>query len=99
MAVVSKGRPPKPHDARRYARRRFAEQLPTILDTYSAAAVQGDIASLKALLALVGFDRDDAHVAPPRRRRRKSLAQLLLEDMKKGAPLPKDDVFDKQPEA
>lgn len=83
MQAKMREKAPQPHRARHYARKKFAEQLPQIFNTYATAAIGGDIASLKALISLVGFDREDAHVAPVRRRRGRSVSQMLLEELKK----------------
>lgn len=82
-----KQRPPKPGAARQYARRWFANDLPNILETYGDAAIGGDVASLKALLTLCGFDRDDVAAGPARRRRGQSLAKKLLDDLRKAPPV------------
>jgi hypothetical protein len=68
---------PRPANCRKYARARFAEALPEIMDKLLAEALAGNVAPWKVLIELTGLDTPDP---PPRLRRKKekTLEQILL---------------------
>ena len=79
-------RPPKPGGMQRFARQWLANDLPAILETCGDAASGGDTASLKALMTLCGFDREMSGKVEGRTRRGRSLAKILLDDLRRNPP-------------
>ena len=74
---------PRPHRCREYARKRFAEELPLIVDRFAEGARDGDVTCLKALLTLSGFDKEETHGPQARRRRGFSFAKMLRDDLRR----------------
>jgi hypothetical protein len=74
-------RAPRPANCRKFARGRFAEQLPGIMDKLTEKALAGSVPHMKVLLELTGLDKTE----PPQtsQRKEKSLEAILLEQWRK----------------
>ena len=72
---------PRPANCRKFARARFAQQLPDIMDKLTKEALAGSVPHLKVLLELTGLDKAE----PPHavQRKEKSLEAILLEQWRK----------------
>jgi hypothetical protein len=72
---------PRPANCRKFARARFAQQLPHIMDKLTKEALDGSVPHLKVLLELTGLDKAE----PPHtsQRKEKSLEAILLEQWRK----------------
>jgi hypothetical protein len=72
---------PRPKFCRTYAKKRVAEALPAIAERFVEEAKKGSIQHAKVLIRLSGLDGKD--VPKPAKRRGKSLAGRLLEELRK----------------
>jgi len=70
---------PRPRNCRTYTRARLAEALPEILRKFVDEAKEGSIPHTKALTALSGLDQGEVD-PPAKKRRSKSVAELILEE-------------------
>jgi hypothetical protein len=72
---------PRPANCRKFARARFAEQLPKIMVKLTEQALDGSVPHMKLLLELTGLDKAE----PPQtaQRKEKSLEAILLEQWRK----------------
>ncbi len=76
------GAAPKPKQCRTFTRKKVAEALPDIVETFVEEAKRGSIAHAKLLTVLSGFDKTDkSETAGVKKRRGKSAMTLLLEQM------------------
>jgi hypothetical protein len=76
------GAAPRPKQCRTFTRKRVAEALPEIVETFVEEAKKGSIAHVKMLATLGGLDKvDKAEAHGPKKRRGKSAMTLLLETM------------------
>jgi hypothetical protein len=76
------GAAPRPKQCRTFTRKRVAESLPEILDTFVEEAKKGSIAHAKLLTVLSGFDKADKNESTVvKKRRGKSAMTLLRETM------------------
>jgi hypothetical protein len=73
---------PRPKYCRTYTRKRVAEALPEIVERFIAEAKRGSVPHAKALANLGGLDKGDV-VPKVKKRRGKSLAGILLDELKK----------------
>ena len=82
------GRPLRPRQCRSFAKKRVAEALPEIVERFVREAKQGSIPHAKALVALSGLDQaeapDDAVRERARRRKRRSLTEMLMQELRRG---------------
>ena len=73
---------PRPVHCKRFARARFAEALPEIMQTLLDQVKTGSVPHLKVVLELTGLDK--AETAPRKdKREEKSLEAILLEQWRK----------------
>jgi hypothetical protein len=73
-------KPPKPSQLRNFTREAVAESMPTIVDAFVDEAKKGSVSHLNLLSKLAGFDQKA--VPAPSKRRGKSFAYRLLDNMK-----------------
>lgn len=82
------GRPLRPKQCRSFAKKRMAEALPEIVERFVREAKQGSIPHAKALVALSGLDQveapNDGARERARDRKRRSLTEMLLQELKRG---------------
>ena len=76
---------PRPKYCRTYTRKRVAEALPEIVETFLKAAKEGSVPHAKALANLGGLDKGDV-VPKVKQQRGKSLAGRLLEQLRTVPP-------------
>ena len=74
-------RAPRPRLCRAYVRKRMAERMPELVELLLKQANDGSLGHLKILVGLAGLDKGE--VAPPIKRREKSLEKILLEQWAK----------------
>jgi hypothetical protein len=80
----SSGAAPKPKQCRTFTRKKVAEALPEIVETFVEEAKKGSIAHAKMLATLGGLDKTETGEVPGvKKRRGKSAMTLLLEKMSK----------------
>ena len=72
---------PRPRYCRVFARKRIAEEMPTLIDMLLDQARQGSLGHLKVLVQLAGLDKGE--VKPKVQRREKSLEAILMEQWAK----------------
>ncbi len=73
---------PKPKQCRTFTRKKVAEALPDIVETFVEEAKKGSIAHAKMLAVLGGLDKaDKSETQVVKKRRGKSAMTLLLEQM------------------
>lgn len=72
---------PRPANCKKFARARFAKQLPDIMDKLTTEALAGSVPHLKVLLELTGLDKSEP--PQPSQRKEKSLEAILLEQWRK----------------
>jgi hypothetical protein len=77
---TSSKKPPRPSQCRNYTREAVAKSLPDILETFVGQAKSGSVPHFNHLAKFGGFDLRP--MPAPGKRKGKSLAQRLLEDMK-----------------
>jgi hypothetical protein len=77
---TSRKKPPRPSQCRDYTREAVAESLPTIIKTFVSEAKSGSVPHFNHLAKFGGFDLRPIPASV--KRKGKSLAQSLLEDMK-----------------
>jgi hypothetical protein len=76
------GAAPKPKQCRTFTRKKVAEALPDIVETFVKEAKKGNIAHAKMLATLGGLDKAEKGEGEVRKKRRgKSAMTLLLETM------------------
>lgn len=75
-------KPPRPGRAKAFARARFAEALPGIMDRLLKEVLDGSVPHLKVVLELTGLDEPELAPAAGRRKE-KSLETILLERWKR----------------
>ena len=73
-------KPPRPSQCRDYTREAVAESLPEIIDTFVDEAKSGSVSHFNHLAKFGGFDLRPIPASV--KRKGKSFAQSLLEDMK-----------------
>jgi hypothetical protein len=74
------GAAPRPKQCRTFTRKKVAEALPEIVETFVEEAKKGSIAHTKMLATLGGLDKvDKGETQGPKKRRGKSAMTLLLE--------------------
>ncbi len=79
---------PQARYCRSYTRRRIAEALPEIVETFVDEAKKGSIPHTKMLTNLAGLDKREA---PTAKKRKKSAVRLLLESFDRGCEAKKDE--------
>ncbi|MEI9980799.1 MAG: hypothetical protein WDN23_17720 [Edaphobacter sp.] len=78
----SSGAAPRPKQCRTFTRKKVAEALPEIVETFVEEAKKGSIAHAKMLAALGGLDKaEKGEGEAPKKRRGKSAMTLLLESI------------------
>jgi hypothetical protein len=73
-------KPPKPRFCRNYARRKVADAMPSIVDSFVQRAKDGSVPHFSSLAKFGGFDQRPMPSAAPKRRDR-SLARQLLDEV------------------
>lgn len=80
-APAKQKKPPSPRNCRDYLRRQTADAMPEIVSAFVDEAKEGSVAHFNALAKVGGFDQRTASDTP--KRRRKSLARQLLDEVEK----------------
>lgn len=78
--ISSRKKSPRPAQCRNFARDAVAESMPDIVKSFVEKAKDGSVPHFNLLTKLGGFDQRPA--SPPSKRRGKSFARRLLDDMK-----------------
>jgi hypothetical protein len=77
---ASSKKPPRPSQCRNYTRKAVAESFPDIIETFVDEAKGGSVSHFNQLAKFGGFDLRP--IPAPGKRKGKSFAQRLLDDMK-----------------
>lgn len=75
-------KPPSPRKCRDYIRRETANAMPNIVNTFVGQARKGSVPHFNALAKVGGFDQRSSSAEAPKRKRR-SLARQLLDEVEK----------------
>ena len=73
-------KPPKPSQCRNFTREAVAKSMPDIVDTFVDEAKKGSVSHFNLLSKFAGFDQRP--IPAPPKRRGKSVARRLLDNMK-----------------
>ncbi len=84
---------PRPEVCRRYARKRLAAGLPSILDCFIKQACGGSVPHMKVLMLLSGVDKEGPARVKGRKGRRgyEGLSELLLAELRKEPSRPDEE--------
>jgi len=74
-------RPPSPKNCRSFIRRKTADAMPAIVDAFVKEAAEGSVRHFATLAKVGGFDKPNPD--PPPRRRGKSLARRMLDEVER----------------
>ena len=80
--AAKRKRSPSPGKCRDFIRRQTADAMPAIVNTFVGQAREGSVPHFNALTKVGGFDQHPAKPEAPKRRR-KSLARQLLDEVEK----------------
>jgi hypothetical protein len=75
-------RPPSPHNCRNFIRKKTAAAMPEIVEAFVQEAKGGSVSHFTSLAKVGGFDKAPA-AAPQPKRRGKSLARRLLDEVER----------------
>ena len=81
-STMKRKRAPSPHNCRNFIRRQTANAMPDIVNTFVDKAKEGSVSHFASLAKVGGFDQRSGSTEAPKRRR-KSLAHQLLEEVEK----------------
>jgi hypothetical protein len=74
-------RPPTPRNCRSFIRRKTADAMPAIVEAFVKEATEGSVRHFATLAKVGGFDKPAPD--PPPRRRGKSLARRMLDEVER----------------